>query len=92
MGMPPIVLPLRIPWVSPTIKPQFKVEKWQTRSGNPSALTSSGLGLQKAKLVSVPLWPKVKDVWSTWLGASKPGVDKMATGMVPLLLELMELG
>lgn len=37
----------------------------------PVAFTSSGLVLQKARLGSSPVWPKVKEPWSTWLGASR---------------------
>lgn len=95
-GVPPNVFPLSTPVVSPAWNPVIFVLKWHTRSSNPSPLTSSGL--QKAKLASSPLRPKVRESGSTRAGTSKkmlPSkrvVERIATGMLPSLFGLILFG
>src|SRR6266851_3465721 len=86
-GIPSTVLPIRTPTASPETNPVLCVLKWQTKSGRPSPFTSSVL--QKAKLDSSPLRPKVSEVWSIRATASNVRLDKTATGMFPLLPGLM---
>lgn len=42
------------------------VLKWQTMSSKPSPFMSLGVSLQTARLVSLPVRPKVGDVASTY--------------------------
>ena len=65
--------------------------KRQTKSSSPSPLTSCG-GPQKAKLASFPVRPNLRDAVSNWVPALKLGVERMATGVRPLLPGLMAFG
>ena len=78
--------------MSPPWNPVKLVVKWHTGSSLPSAFTSFRVVPQKASEASSPVRPKVNDVRSTSAGASKSAVLRMATGIVPLLPSLIELG
>src|ERR1041385_633663 len=77
---------------SPATRPVCSVLNWQTRSANPSLLTSCPEGLHMARLASSPLWPKVSEAGSTWATASNVDVDKRATGILPEAFGLMVAG
>src|SRR5260370_22583677 len=88
-GIPSTVLPFKMPTVSPEANPVLWVLKLQTKSSRPSPFTSSVL--QKAKLDSSPVRPKVSEVWSMRATASIVRLDRTATGIFPLLRGLIVL-
>ena len=63
------------------------ISKWHTRSGIPSPFTSSAE--QKAKLRSSPVGPNVIEVWSIRCTGSKPGAERVATGILAVLFGLI---
>jgi hypothetical protein len=60
--LPLNVLPFKNALVSPATNPVFEVLKWHARSTKPSSLTCSPPGLQKDRLASLPVWPKVSEL------------------------------
>src|SRR5262249_41644488 len=91
-GVPDRLSPFRIPTLSPALNEVFWVLKWHTKSSSPSPFTSSPFELQKAKLCSSPVGPKAKEGRSTSCTASKDLVERIATGIFPLLFGLMLFG
>ena len=89
--MPSVVCPFRIPIASPGLNPVSRGLNWPTKSNIPSPFTSTTKGL-RARLVSSPVRPKVSDLRSTTVGASKLGVERMATEIRSPELNLMVLG